>query len=191
MSRVGSSHLSIASEYDKAGNAILRARIWIFSIDLDCSLVRLVCHTGEAYSKIGRMVAVNMRTMSIGLSPDLLRSTSEYIRVAAFETIKSTCSAHVRSCDIINPRSFDELTRSITVLSTIRGSGSIECLKFTMISFVFDALIFILLDLDHSQIRSTDNWIEVDWSVHASYTVVVDKLIGREFKAKIVYHDEK
>ena len=73
---------------------------------------------------------------------------------------------------MINPRSFEKLTSSILSLSTISGSGSEEFLKFTMISYVFDAFMFILFDIDHAHIMSTDDWIEVVWCVQASYTVV-------------------
>ena len=56
----------------------------------------------------------------------------------------------MRSFEIITSISFEELTRSISSLSFVYGSGSVERLTFTIIFFVFDALIF--LDLDHTEI---------------------------------------
>jgi len=46
-------------------NIIFSARFWITSICLVSSLVRLVCHAGQAYSKTGRITEYCKKKYSI------------------------------------------------------------------------------------------------------------------------------
>ena len=70
--RDGMFSLSRASTDEREGYAILRALFWMLSMSSDCSPVREVCHTMQAYSKTGRITVVNMCTISLGSTPALL-----------------------------------------------------------------------------------------------------------------------
>ena len=59
-------------EYESSGKAILNARFCMCSIWSERDCVREKCHTGEAYSKTGRINAQYTIVKSLAGAPDRL-----------------------------------------------------------------------------------------------------------------------
>ena len=116
-------------------------------------LFRLVCHTGHAYSRTGLITLTYMVTALFNLY-------NMYTLFPAFATIFSTCLFHVKSLEMVTPRSLAYFTSSISFPSIINlGTVLLRsgcCIKLISISFDLSELIFMSLCSVHLAAMSTE-----------------------------------
>ena len=123
-------------------------------------LFRLVCHTGHAYARTGLITLTYMVTRSCWPIPAVFNWYSMYTLFPAFATIFSTYLFHVRTLEMVTPRSLAYCTLSISfpsiiILGTVLlNSGS--CIKLISIYFYLSELIFMSLCSVHLATMSTE-----------------------------------
>ena len=134
----------------------------MFSSRFVCLIVRLVCHTWQAYSMTDRIIVVYILTRWCGSLPARLSRMMKYSRREAFVVILSIWSCHVRSCEMVVPSSWVLWTCSIWMsLIVIGGMSGVSVLQHMRICFVLSYFSAMMLVVVHCATSSAAVWSEL------------------------------
>ena len=125
LSRLSDNEVSLnrqhASSYGMLPAIICSARRWMFSSDVVCCFVRLVCQAGHAYSKTGQMTVKKKYSKSCLWTPARFNFFKNPSRLAAFDVMALLWSSHfIVAFTVVTPSSLYSVTRW-TSLAAIRS----------------------------------------------------------------------